>query len=150
MSREQRDVTRADAGRKERLPLGIKRSKMAVKDKQDGYVYRWINDTVGRIQDAQNGGYEFVANAVVGEGDITNRNQSVGSDRVSRIVGKDDNGNPTTAYLMRIKQEWYKEDQGNKQKVLDDLDAALKRGQAKPVDNGYIPAQGINIGARAG
>lgn len=143
MSREPRnEVTRQE--RAERLPLGIKRSKLAVHDKDPGYEYRWVNDEAGRLHDAETGGYEFVTDAKVGQGDLGNRNASIGG-RVSRIVGKGEGGHPITAYLMRIKKEWYLADQKAKQRPLDEVDAALKRGQAKPVDNAYIPAQGISI-----
>lgn len=148
MSREPRnEVQRAE--RAERLPLGIKRSKLAVNDKDPGYEYRWINDTAGRCSDAEKGGYEFVTDASVGQGDIGNRNSSIGN-RVSRIVGKNEAGHPVTAFLMRIKKEWYQADQKAKQKGLDATDAALKRGQAKPVDKAYIPAQGITISDKEG
>lgn len=139
-------MSREEANRSERVPFGIKRSKMAVKDQDPNYVYRWVNDTSGRIDDAQRGGYEFVRSAKVGEKDASNRNQDLGT-RVSRIVGRSDTGTPVTAYLMRIKKEWYQADQKAKQKELDEFDATIKRGPAAaaPVDQHYVPDQGITV-----
>lgn len=145
-TRRSRDNTEQRA---ERVPLGIKRSKLAVKDQDPAYMYRWVNDVGGRILDAQNGGYEFVTDAKVGEGDVANRNASAGN-RISRVVGKTDRGNAITAYLMRIRKEWYDEDQKAKKRQLDEVDAALKAGQSKPVEKSYVPSQGINITGRAG
>lgn len=148
MSREPRNEVKREE-RSERLPLGIKRSKLAVHDQDPAFVYRWINDEAGRLHDAEKGGYEFATDAKVGQGDVANRNASVG-DRVSRIVGKNASGQPITAYLMRIKKEWYDADQKAKQKTLDVQDTALKRGQAKPVEHAYIPAQGISMNEKEG
>ena len=145
-TRRSRDNTEQRA---ERVPLGIKRSKLEVKDQDPAYMYRWINDVGGRVLDAQNGGYEFVTDAKVGEGDIANRNASAGN-RVSRVVGTTDRGNAITAYLMRIRKEFYQDDQAAKKRQLDELDKALKAGQSKPVENSYVPTQGINISGRAG
>lgn len=137
-------MSREEANRSERVPFGIKRSKMAVKDTDPNYVYRWINDTPGRLEDAQRGGYAFVTEAKAGEKDVSNRNQDLGS-RVSRVVGRDANGKPETAYLMRIQKAMYKADQEVKQRELDDLDKAIKRGQTRPVEQGYVPTQGISV-----
>lgn len=145
-TRRSRDNTEQRA---ERVPLGIKRSKLAVKDQDPAYQYRWVNDVGGRVLDAQNGGYELVTDATVGEGDIANRNASAGN-RVSRVVGTTDRGNAITAYLMRIRKEWYNQDQDAKKRQLDEIDAALKAGQSKPVEKSYVPSQGINITGRAG
>lgn len=137
-------MSRNEAKRSERVPFGIKRSKMAVKDADPNYVYRWVNDTPGRLEDAQRGGYAFVTEAQAGEKDVANRNQDLGS-RISRIVGHDAQGKPQAAYLMRIQKSLYAADQKAKQRELDELDKAIKRGQTRPVEQGYVPAQGISV-----
>lgn len=133
--------------RTERVPLGIKRSKLAVENKDPNSVYRWMNDVGARISDAERGGWVFVDTAKVGNVDISNREQSLGS-RVSRIVGQDAQHKPITAYLMRIKKEYYDADQKFKQDELDKVDIALRRGELKPSEGQYVPSQGIHIDAR--
>jgi len=133
--------------RTERVPLGIKRSKLAVENKDPNSVYRWMNDVGARISDAERGGWVFVDAEKVGNVDISNREQSLGS-RVSRIVGQDAQHKPITAYLMRIKKEYYDADQKYKQDELDKVDIALRRGELKPSEGQYVPSQGIHIDAR--
>lgn len=136
-----------DKQRRERRPLSMKASKLNVVDQEAGYHYRWINDDPpGRIQDALSGGYEFVETAQTeARNDISNRNASQGN-RVCRVVGRLEGGQPMHAYLMRISEEWYKEDQNAKQKEIDEVDNMIHRGEARPVENSYIGQAGINIG----
>lgn len=150
MNKPRNEVKRDE--RAERVPLGMKRKKLDVRDRDPAYVYRWVNDVGGRITDAERGGYEFVTSDVkAGQSDVANQNSSVG-DRQSKIVGKNESGRPVTAYLMRIRKEWYDGDQKAKQKGLDSIDAALKRGKASgaPVEESYIPDQGISISVEKG
>lgn len=138
-----REDSREESGRKVRVPLGVARSKLAVPD-IPGYRLRWLNDLEGRIQQAQAGGYEFVMSAEVpafGDPDIDNVNRDLGA-RVSRVVDK------TTgqkAYLMKIRQEFYEEDQREKLKVVEETDRQIKRGKLKEIENGYVPDAGIKI-----
>ena len=115
---------------KNRRPLGSRRAKLSI----DGYqlppdkVARWINDRPGRIQDALDGGYEFVdaPNAVVGEEPLSGRDKL--SNRISRNVGPDEQGNPMKAYYMIIDKDLYEQDQREKQSYVDETDAAIKGG----------------------
>lgn len=135
---------RSKADRKERVPLGAIRAKMTVdagtKERYPGKKMRWVNDTAdGRVQHAQDGGYEFVASdgsEQVGEGG--NGNSDMGS-RISRIVGKNEDGTPLRAYLMAIDENLYEEDQAEKQKEVDAIDAQIKAGSVggtKPGQDG--------------
>lgn len=132
------------AARKERIPLGNARLKLTAPAK-DGKVRRWVNDKGGRIQQAQEGEYEFVADDGMQIGDPgTDGNQDLGS-RVSRIVGTKEDGRPLSAYLMEIDKEIYDTDQMEKAKKLDEVDSEIRRGsfKQKPTDNRYIPKEGI-------
>jgi len=60
-----------------------------------GYQRRWINDTPGRLQQAEAGGYSYVSE------DPNAKSTDVGS-RTSRVVGKDESGQGMRAYLMEI------------------------------------------------
>lgn len=149
MSRAPRESTREESGRNTRVPLGVARSKLTVAGRT-GYVRRWINDYDGRLQNAQDGGYEFVQNEAVkqiGDADIDNENRDMGA-RVSRVVDK------TTgqrAYLMEIKEEFYQEDQKTKVKKVEETDRRIRKGKLEEVDGGYVPdeGRGIQIETRA-
>lgn len=128
--------------RKVRVPLGVPRSKLSAPQIQ-GYSTRWINDTTGRLQNAEAGGYEFVYER---ELDGQAGNTDLG-EKVSRIVGRNEDGSPLRAFLMKIKETWYREDQRTKQRKVDDIDAAIRRGKLneQPDDKRYVPKEGIKI-----
>ena len=134
--------------RKARVPLGVPRRKLS-SDLRPGYVRRWINDAVGRLEEAQAGGYQFVQSAIVGDvpGDVTEQ-AGIGL-QVSRIVGKDETGGPITAFLMEIPQEFYDEDQAEKNDVICKMENSLRRGAdnhgAPGKDGRYVPKDGIKI-----
>jgi hypothetical protein len=106
--------------------------------KEDGYVYRWFNNTPGRLEQAGKAGYEFVDDATAG--DAGESNTDLGS-RTSAVV---DRVEGTRAYLMRIRQDWYDEDQAQKQLANDAIDDAIRGGKVAESDNQYIPKSGIN------
>ena len=126
-NRQARSQDRQGKGRKQRVPLGTPRSKMAVEGKDPNFTYRWVNDQGGRIQQAEQASYEFVKAGDVTVGSGVDRNSETG-DQVSQIVGTKEDGSPMRAYLMRIKREFYEEDQNAKQEEVDAKDAAIQSG----------------------
>lgn len=131
-------------GKRVRVPLGVPRMKLT-SGHREGYVRRWINDD--RLQSAEKGGYSYVRledAGEVGTFDVSQRNGL--GDKVSRVVGRHQNGSPMMAYLMEIKQEWYDEDQRAKQAPIDEQEMAIKRGAGPGNQEGrYIPDVGIKI-----
>ncbi|MCF4166341.1 hypothetical protein L2U69_11855 [Zavarzinia compransoris] len=130
--------------RRERIPLGAPRSKLGA-DQRGGFVRRWVNDTSGRLEQAQAAGYSFVgeANAI---------STDTGS-RQSQVVGTREDGTPMRAYLMETPREFYEEDQALKQREVDKVDEAIKGGSvagSPGVDGRYIPSQGIRYDPRGG
>jgi hypothetical protein len=125
--------TRADVIAKQkpkRVPLG-RRNVLTVsglKD-QDEFHYHWFNDVDERLQQCIEAGYEFVGKSGLQVGDKT-----VESARGTDSITKKGVGGGKVAYLMRIPMEIYKEDQANKQREVDLLDANLK---APEVDGKY-------------
>src|SRR4051812_38459283 len=103
-SAEKREATRNESGRSTRVPLGVSRTKLAV-PAREGYVRRWVNDSEGRLQMAQQGGYQFAEDQSlqIGSLDVDNVNRDLGA-RVSRVVDK---STGQKAYLMEIKKEFY-------------------------------------------
>jgi hypothetical protein len=69
-------------------------------------------------------------------------------DKVSRIVGYTDKGDPIHAFLMKIKNEWFKENQAFYQKRNDAIDTAIRSGNTNSVENGYSPKEGTSYQIR--
>jgi len=112
--------TRADATRAERkrIPMSVPVQKLSAPE-IPGYHLHWFLSTAERLQRALDGGYEFVEereakiNPVgLGGDSAVSGNTDMGS-RVSVVsgqeIGKD--GQPTRLVLMKIRQEWWDEDQ---------------------------------------
>ena len=102
----------AKAQRPQRTPLA-NRSVLGIKGKEPGYVYRIVNDTGDRIASFQEQGYEIVADSSITIGDRRVGRASADGSPVQVAVG-----NGIDGYLMRIKEEYYKEDQAYKEQKL--------------------------------
>jgi hypothetical protein len=139
MSREQRTETREGQGRKQRIPLHAAQQKLAASSRP-GMKSRWVNDDGGRLQQFEAAGYSFQTEDTT----KTGSNADPGT-RISRIVGRDDHGNPVRAYLMEQTQENYDEDQKAKQRQLDAFDEAMKRGQPSggSDENTYVKTHSV-------
>ena len=100
--------------------------KLAVDFNIPGYHGYIFNDTPGRIQNALNSGYEFVTpDEVGGIGEnVVSRNTDIG-DKVRFLVGVD-NGQPLYGYLMKIKQEWWDNNQKALQRRNNMIDEAIR------------------------
>ncbi len=134
--REDRPTGREETGRRQRIPLGSAKLKLAHEDRP-GYHRHWMNDRSNRIHDAERAGYTFVEALNDGR-----------KEKVSRRVGSHEDGSPMSAYLMEIRQEFYDEDQAAKQVRVDAIDAAILNGgapsdaEAQDRSAFYTPAEG--------
>jgi hypothetical protein len=88
--------------------------------KDPDFEYRFVNDTGSRLHVMQQAGYEFVTDAdmVVGSSRVSDASD-LGSNK--SVVSNDG----TTSYLMRIKKEFYNEDQAAKAAQIDEQDKAM-------------------------
>ena len=77
----------------------------------------------------------------LGDADIDNVNRDLGN-RVSRVVDK---STGQKAYLMEIKEEFYKEDQAEKAAKVAEIDRTIKNGKLDDSENRYIPDKGKGI-----
>lgn len=93
--------------RPQRVPVGM-RPKLAVVGKNPNYVYRWVNDTPGRIALFKQGGWELCTNDEVDVGNFRAEESSGEGSLACSIV---DGGTGMKAYVMKIKKEWFDEDQ---------------------------------------
>ena len=124
------------AGRKERIPLGVPRMKLEAKP-IEGFHLHWVNDYPGRVAEALHSGYEFVESHETEINDfVTPGNADMGT-RVKRLVGRNENGGPLYAYLMKIDENLWLQDQEELQKRNNRVDEAIRRGDLNPVENQY-------------
>lgn len=141
-------------GKRERVPMSGHRSKLQLSESdrkaldEAGFVPRWVNDVDGRVEQALAGGYVYVEPEEaksVGQMALHEGNSDLNG-RVSKIVSKG-GGQPIRAYLMKIKKEFYDEDQAAKQARNDEIEDALRNGQPGGADTSsqYIPREGIAI-----
>ena len=140
MSRTRRQRTPFNASRK-RLEIAWVDEKMNDHDKRP-YVPRWFNDDGDRLARAEAAGYEYVdPQEIVGVGgkEVHGGNSDLGS-KVSKVVGKTESKEPIRAVLMKIKREWYDEDQNEKEQKNRMVDEALRSGNnpgGTSVENKY-------------
>lgn len=122
--------------------------KLKVNQQIEGHHMYIFNDTPGRIDTALSSGYEFVHPDEVGgtSENVVSRNTDVG-DKVRFLVGKAEDGGPLYAYLMKIKQEWWDEDQASLQERNNATDAAIKAGRTpgQTTEGFYMPKEGIKM-----
>lgn len=127
---EKQLTNKSPSGRTRRTPLS-KRNRLSVKNQEQGFVYRIVNDTDDRIELFQDAGYELVPDAQVGDKRVGNA-KSLGSTNSVSV------GSGTQAFVMRIKKEWYDEDQAAKQARVDELEQTTQRDAKKHADYGSI------------
>lgn len=116
------------ASRPHRKPLSGARDVLAVNGVPRGLHTRWVNDIDDRILRFQEAGYDFITDKGVTVGTKTvdqnpDTEEDIGS-VVCRRVGTRD-GQPLTAYLMAIEEEFYEEDCKRKYDHLDRTQKAL-------------------------
>jgi len=134
--------------RKQRTPFGVLRLKMSLDEKTRAYlkakdlVPRWINDVDhgGRIQNALDGGYEFIeatGTEVVGS-------ENVEADRrIKKLVGSHQDGSPKYAFLMAIPRKFYEEDMKAKEETNRLVDDAIRGGKPRGLqDHNIDPSKG--------
>lgn len=105
-----------------RKPLTQRGPQAIAGDKNPEFEYRFVNDTGSRIQNFKAAGYEFVTgdDLIVGDNRVSDATD-LGS--AKRVISNDG----TTSYLMRIKKDWYEEDQASKAAAIKEQEAAMKQ-----------------------
>lgn len=136
-----------------RVPMGGRNTKLQLSQadakalKEAGWTPRFVNDKDGRLQQALAGGYVFVTPQEapsIGQHSLTKGSDDLNG-KVSMIVSKGGN-EPITGFLMKIKTEYYEEDQRTKELKNIAFDDAISSGQpgGNVVDNQYVPKGHIN------
>jgi hypothetical protein len=131
-SQNERDIPRTAT--RERGVFNGTNKKMSVVTEIPGYQLRWFNDQGNRIETAVGRAWwEFVTQDEIRMSDsnkVLDRNSDVGN-RVRMIVGTTENNEPLYAYLLKIKKEWFEEDQQSGA-------AQIRAGEKEMMKNGGL------------
>lgn len=107
-------------------------------DKEDGYIYRFVNDVPGRVKKYMDGGYEPV------EDKIETKTPQAGDASQLGSVVRTHVGDGTQAVLMRIEQELYDEDQAAIQAKTDKTAQAIYSVKGATLKDPSLP---VTVGA---
>jgi hypothetical protein len=119
--------------RTKRTPINGARGVLNVRGKDPAYSYRIVNDVDTRVNDFLERGYEVVTDQGVTIGDKRVAIPTQPGSVVEMSVGQG-----TKAVLMRIKKEWYEEDQSAKQQQVDQVEVQMKAETRKDGNYGSI------------
>ena len=111
---------KAPAARPQRASNTV-RNRLSLKNTDPNYEYRIVNDQSDRVELLKEIGYEVVSADTVRVGDKrVDLGKSVGS-AATLSLGRGDNG-----VVMRIRKDWYVEDQKTKQLEVDKTEQTMK------------------------
>lgn len=99
------------------------RNILSVSNKEAGYQYRFVNDVGDRVELFKERGWELVDAADVRIGERRVDSATTLGSKAQASVDK----SGTKAFLMRIKDEWYQEDQAEKAKSIAEQELAMKQ-----------------------
>jgi len=113
--------------RPKRIPLGTRNVLTA--PARRGFVRRFVNDVEDRVQRFRDAGYSVV------KGHVQVGDPKAGDDTpMGSVVGKSV-GQGTKAVLMEIPEDWYNEDQKDRQDAITQQEQGMSRSIGKtPVD----------------
>ena len=117
---------KSSSERPRRTSVG-ERNRLTIRDRDPGYQYRLVNCNLesdpDRVERFEEMGYEIVPSKVVGRtGDAKVDNPSAVGAAGQISVGRGDK-----AIWMRIRKDWYQEDQAEKQREIDALEQRTKK-----------------------
>lgn len=117
---EKETIAKSPKGRTERTPIA-QRNVLSVKGKEDGFVYRIVNDQGDRIAAFEEAGYVLEEASKVRVGDKRVNKASPEGSAAQVAVGNGDK-----AYVMKIPKELYEEDQNAKATRIRQLEETMK------------------------
>lgn len=137
MSQAKEAISKSPSGRVRRKAVD-KQSRLAVEGKDPNFVYRWVNDDPGRIDDFQARGYTLVPADEVKVADRRVDVASSGSSLASLVVDKQTG---RKSFLMKQRKEDFLEDQALKQKEVDELESTMYRDARNKSDYGELRSE---------
>lgn len=126
-----RQTPSSASARTRRQPLTI-RNRLAVRNQEEGYIYRVVNDQDNRVEELLDRGYEIVPQTkVVRGGDKRVDDASALGSNSSISLGRGDRG-----VVMRQRKDWNEEDQTIKHLRADALEKTMKNDVKQASDYG--------------
>lgn len=116
------NIVKEPSGRPARTPVG-RRNILSVRGKEEGYEYRIVNDTVDRVDMFKEAGWEVVSRSDVSVGD-----KRVAGTSAPGTAAEVSVGNGLRGVVMRIKKEWFEEDQERKRADIYEAEASFTNG----------------------
>lgn len=107
--------------RPKRTPLH--RRRLLEAKKRPGYNRRWINEEIGAVEAYKEASWMPVEGEEDASDNRAQKESQLGS-VVRRVVNRDPNASAKTAILMEIPEDLYNEDQAEKQKQVDKIEAS--------------------------
>lgn len=134
-----RDSDRQGAKREREPDLGGQRLKLSVSGEITGHHMYWENDEDGKIEQLLFEGFDFVApgevhraSDLVADMDLANR--------ISRYVGRREDGSPLRAYLLKCPNEIWEARKAREQSQANEWDEQIRNGRMKPQSSTeYVP-----------
>ena len=135
------------ATRKRRNVFNGTEAKLGVRSQIPGYHLHIFTDVGSRIQEALDSGYEFVTPTEIGgvSENVVSRNGDLG-ERIRYLVNPRAEGTEQFGYLMKVRQEWFEEDQAELQAKNNRIDSAIRKGKmGGDSPQFYVPNGGIKL-----
>jgi len=135
------------ATRKRRNVFNGTEAKLGVRSQIPGYHLHIFTDVGSRVQEAIDSGYEFVTPTEIGgvSENVVSRNGDLG-ERIRYLVNPRAEGTEQFGYLMKVRQEWFEEDQAELQAKNNRIDSAIRKGKmGGDSPQFYVPNGGIKL-----
>lgn len=132
----------ARRNRRSRSPIDGRRNILTVKGLDPGMVGRWVDNTPERVEQLLEQGYAPVHKAVQ-VGDLSIDSGAKLGEVITKRVG-----GGKEAILMQIPEEWYKADQKEKQRIVDERETAIKQDSKDQNFYGKVTVDDIVPGKR--
>lgn len=115
---EKDTIARAPRGRVKREGIGV-RQRMGVRNTDPNFEYRFVTDKDGRVDQFKDAGW-----------DLATGSEEVGVSRLSVPTTEGSSksihvGNGDKGVLMKIRKDWYQEDQAAKQAFIQEKTQAI-------------------------
>ena len=121
MANQKEAIAKAPERRVRRSSISGHRNVLTVAGKEAGYEYRFVNNTGDRVASFEDDGWEVVPAEAVRIGD-----KRVGSATPTGTAAEASVGQGQKSILMRIREDWFKEDQEAKQAHVNRTEEAMR------------------------
>ena len=117
-------VNAQETKRVRRTPVNGTRSILGVQGKDPSYAYHIFKDVGDNLEVRKGDGWEVVTDSSVTIGE---RRVNIPTKDGSAVTTILDKSTGAKGVLMRIRKDWYDEDQAAKQALVDETEAGIKR-----------------------